>query len=328
MAAEREWREAARLDPKNPQIWELLGELYLSTENPNSAADAYETLVALAPQTPGAHSRLATALYGLGIESGAFQHAEAALKLDPDDVAALGILAFLYGHSGNEARQIECLARLNRLLPEDVEFTSLYAQLLTVRARYDEALPQIERLEKLTPSSHLPHSLRGVMALNQDPSPAGLAKAVALFEKAIALEPRAPFPQLYLGKTYLRLKQPEKARTVLEALAQKIPAKMDLQYELARTYTLLGDTARATAARTAFEKLRADVDRASALRKRASADPNDLAAHREFGLMNLKAGDFRNARLYLTRAATLKPDDAEVKAALAEARRGMGETLP
>lgn len=314
--AEQEWRSAVDADPKSAPAWELLGELYLSTRNMRGAAEAFEHLVALAPETPGAHSRLATALYGLGIEAGAFQNAEKALKADPNDTASLAILVFLYGQSGNEARQIECLQRLTALTPGDPEFVSLYAQLLTVRARYAEARPWIERLEKLRPGYHLPYSLRGVIALNEDPSPAGTQKAIALFEEAIRREPRAPFPQLYLGKAYLRLRQPAKAKQVLEEAARLIPGKMDLQFELARAYTALGEREKAAQARARFQALRNEVDRASALRKRASADPNDFAAHKEFGLMNYRAGDYRKAALYLTRARVLRPDDAEVRDAL------------
>jgi cytochrome c-type biogenesis protein CcmH/NrfG len=321
LAAEKEWRAAVALDPKNAHVWEMLGELYISTQNFTSAVEAFEHLIALAPQTPGAHSRLATALYSLGIESGAFQQSELALKQDPNDVPALAILAFLYGHSGNEARQIECLKTLTTLLPDDKEFLSLYTQLLTVRARYDEALPLIARLEKQQPENHLPYSLRGVIALNQDPSSASTQKAIALFEKAIQKQPQAPFPYLYLGKAYLREHKPQKAKEVLEAMERLVPNKMDLQFELARTYTALGEKDKATKARTHFEKLRAEADRASSLRKLTSSDPNNFEAHKEFGLMNLKAGDYRSAALYLTRASILKPQDQEVKDALAQAEK-------
>src|SRR5437764_8362461 len=53
--AEREWREAIRLDPRNVQAWQSLAEMYASTSHWLDAADAFGHVLLLAPATVGIH---------------------------------------------------------------------------------------------------------------------------------------------------------------------------------------------------------------------------------------------------------------------------------
>ena len=66
--AEQEWQAAAKLTPDNADLWELLSELYIKTEQWSKGTDALNQLLRLDPKRPYIYSRLAACALRVGNE--------------------------------------------------------------------------------------------------------------------------------------------------------------------------------------------------------------------------------------------------------------------
>jgi len=322
--AEQEWHEVLKVDPDNTKALELLGELYLSTARWTDAMRAFEHLARLRPDTPGVYSRLSAATLCTGQEKRAYEYAQEQLKRDPNDVASLAISAELLAQMGEERRRLEYLRRLARLRPEDVEFQMMLAEALMEKRLYAEARPVLDHVLRLDPKNIRAYSFRGLIALNQDPSPSGLQSAEADLKQALAISPFTPFPRFHLGIVYRRMGQFQRAIPQFEAAGRLVPDKPDIFYELAHCYDRTGDRKLAAVARKRFETLRLQAERMSQLEKRCAANPDNFDEHLELGQLQLKRGDLRKAGAYLSRAMILRPDDARARSAWQKFARLMG----
>jgi Flp pilus assembly protein TadD len=319
-SAEREWREAARLSPETPIVWELLGELYMNTDQWGKGMGAYRNLLRLAPDKPALHARLAVCALRSGEEVLAAQYAREELKLRPEDPASLTILAFLSEMQDDPETQIVYLQKLLQRSPDDVEYLRSLAQAYGKLGKYAESGPVLERLLVLKPDDAAAHAMRAIALFQTDASPAALSRSEADLLDALRLNPLYPFARYYLGRVYLRQGRLKEAAFQLELAERLTPHEMNVPFELATVYTRLGQPERAAAARQRFETLRQEVTQVSVLQKRCSLEKNDFDSHLALGKLTLARGDYRQAGYYLGRAVTLRPDNGEAKQAYDQLR--------
>lgn len=316
LLAEREWREAIRLDPKSAQAWELLGDLYLSVGEADKALEAFQQVERLAPTTARLHERLAVSAFRAGEDKTAYRYAQKALESDPNNTEALGICAEVLVDAGEDQRRIDYLRRLVQQKPDDLHWLDLLARALTARHQYAEARAVLEQILRRNPNHFEAYSMRGRGWFNEDRSPEGMARAEADFKRAIELEPRAPFPHLYLGKIYRQRGQLPAALAELETAARLGPERPDIFMELARAYQQAGQPEKAAQARKRFQTLREEADLAGTLEKRCHAYPDNFDYQLQLGLLSLKMRDLGRAEYYLNRALALRPGDARTEAGL------------
>jgi cytochrome c-type biogenesis protein CcmH/NrfG len=314
--AEQEWQTAVRLDPRNAGAWDLLGEYYLSTNNQPAAVAAFRRALQLQPHTSKREGQLAESTLRAGDEVSALRYAQDALKDDPDNAAALSIAARLLGDVQDEKRRIDCLRRLVKIQPDDLSALSRLAVALSDNQLHPQAGPVLAHILDLDPNNATAHALRGEMHFILDASPQGLAQAQSDLNRALQLDPTAPFPRFYLGKLYLRTGQPARAVFQLEEAARLQPDKPEIYFELADAYRRAGKPQQAGAARRRFAALSDHADLVSRLEKRCVVEPQNFAIHAQLGLLKLKEGDYRRAGFYLNAAHQLQPTDTRVDAAL------------
>lgn len=319
--AEREWREAARLAPKNAQAWELLGEYYLSADRFVSALDAFRHLERLQPETPQLYARLAIAAFKTGDEVAAYDYAEAELRRSPEDVTALALAATLLAGMGEETKRLTYLRRLVELAPDDLDFQIMLAKALTFKPRYEEAILVLDGILQRAPDNAEAASLRGMCRLNSDPSAQGQAQAEADFLRAIQINARLSFPRLYLGRLYRKQRKHEKAIHQLQTAAQLSPDMGSVYFEIAAIYDQAGQPNKAAPARERFAAIKREEERIFSLEQRSVASPENFDYKLELGKIYLQKGDLRKAGSYLNKARTLRPDDAEVRLAFEELTR-------
>lgn len=315
LRAEREWREAVRLDPRSAAAWSLLSEYYLSANRQGEARDALQHVLRLRPGDAGVEARLAGCCLATGDEVAALRYAQDALKGAPDDVEALTVAATTLDGLDDERRRLDCLRRLAALRPEDAPTLTRLAVALSRNQLYAENEALLARVLRLRPSA-VAYALRGEAEFNLDPSPAGLARAEADFRQALRLDPADAFALLSLGRVAARRGRPAEAIPLLQAAARLRPDQPDPYFELAGVYERLGQAGPADAARTRFAALRARADRIFRLEKQAAVDPQDFDARLERGRLALDDGDYRRASFYLYGAHALRPGDAQAGAAL------------
>jgi len=317
--AEREWREAARLSPKTPIVWELLGELYMNTDQWSKGMEAYRNLIRLAPDKPALHARLAVCALRSGEEVLASQYAREELKRRPDDPASLTILAFLSEIQDDPETQIEYLQKLLQRSPDDIESLRSLAQAYGKLGKYAESGPVLERLLVLKPDDAAAHAMRAIALFQTDASPAALSRSEADLLDALRQNALYPFARYYLGRIYLRQGRLKEAAFQLELAQRLTPHEMNVPFELGTVYMRMGQPERA-AARRRFETLRQEVTQISVLQKRCSLEKNDFDSHLTLGKLTLARGDYRQAGYYLGRAVALRPDNREAKQAYDQLR--------
>lgn len=326
--AEQEWKAAIHLDPDNKVAWELLAELYYSTENWQPGIPAFEKLLRLRPDRPETHSQLAVCLLRSGDEKTSLREAQAELKRNPNDVTALIITALLLAKMGSLDEERVYLDRLRKILPDNPFVLSLTAENLTYTHNYAAAMPILEHLIKLEPNNSEAYALRGMCRFNKEMTPQGLAQAEADLNRALELNPFMHFARLYLGKVYRRQGQTARALFQLEEAQRLVPTRRDVLFELAGTYEMAGQPQKAAEVRRQFETLQHEADLQASLEKKCAVYPDNFDAHLQLGLICLKKRDHFKAEIFLKRAESLRPGDARAQAALKQLTASKAEAVP
>jgi tetratricopeptide (TPR) repeat protein len=253
--AEREWREAARLEPEDPQAWSYLAELYTATLNWPAALECLHHLEGLKPEVPHLAARLAQCALQTGDEQAAYRYADASLRKEPDDPATILLFCGLLAKTHENQRRLDLLRHLAKLQPDNLQTQLLLAATLADKRQFDEAGPLIDRILQRDPGNLEACSLRGMVTLNTDSSPQGMQRAEADFLRAVTAPRYAAFAHFNLGKIYKRRGQPKAAIPHLEAAAQALPTQREVWYELADAYAQAGQPQRAETAREQAEAL-------------------------------------------------------------------------
>jgi Flp pilus assembly protein TadD len=319
--AEREWRAAARLDPNNAEVWELLGEYYLSGQSYAQALDAYRHLVRLKPDAPEIYNRLGLCAFRSGEMDAAYRYAQTQLKRAPNDTDALALAATVLGDRGEEQQRLDYLRRLVKLTPDDHDYLLLLARTLAFKPAYGEALPVLDHALALEPDSSEALALRGLCRMNSDPLPGGQAAAEADLQRAIRINPQISSPRLNLGTLYRRQGKSAQALAQLQAAARISPEVAGIYFELAAAYDQAGQPQKATEARKRFDTLRRQADLEFRLRQRSAIDPNNFDLKLRLGQIYLQKGDLPKAAYFLNGAQALRPEDAGAKTALEALRQ-------
>jgi predicted Zn-dependent protease len=253
--AEREWQEAARLSPDDPQPWNYLSEYDMDTFDWPAALEALHHLERLKPDAPHLQARLALCSLQSGDERSAYTYAAASLQKEPDDPNTILLFCGLLEKTHENQRRLDLLRRLASLKPDSLAVQLLLATTLADKRQFDEAAPLVEQILRRDPGNLEAHSLRGMIILNTDTSPQGLKRAEADLLSSVNAPRYAAFSHFNLGKIYKRLNQPQTAVTHLAAAAQAMPTRREVWYELADAYTRAGQPQQAETARRRSEAL-------------------------------------------------------------------------
>lgn len=310
--AEREWRAAAHIDPRDPRPWTLLGEYYLATRQWALAYDALQQLAVLKPTAPHLDAEIALAALHVGDTAGAYRCADAALKRDPDDAATTRLLAGLLVDTGQDAQRIDLLRRLARIEPYDEADQVTLAEALVGKRLFAEALPVVEECLRRDPANPQAHALHGMILFSTEPSPAASRRAQVDLLAAAHTARFRPFADFYLGKICDRLGEPARAVPLLEAAVKAMPHRREALFALATAYRETGQAARAAQTTARFDRLRAQEARIDALTTRCTASPQRFADQVELASLLADHGDYDNALRHLAAAAAVQPDDARV----------------
>ncbi len=118
--AQRSFREALEIDPKNPKVLALLGLTYFRGNQFGEAQAVYETLVECAPTDASHRLNLGLVYLKLGDGPHAIEALEASRSLDPSQGRAVSYLGLAYARAGRyvEAYRAFLIAGQNELATE------------------------------------------------------------------------------------------------------------------------------------------------------------------------------------------------------------------
>jgi superkiller protein 3 len=111
--------ESLKLELKNPQARNLLGELFLKKQSWNEAAGQFKQVLEIEPRNISARGNLAICLQQLGYTDYAIQQLKAVLKLAPDNQKALYDLAVAEQMSDQTEQAVGSYLELIKINPKN-----------------------------------------------------------------------------------------------------------------------------------------------------------------------------------------------------------------
>lgn len=317
-AAENEWRQAVQLDNRNAEGWEFLANYYMAAQNWAEARNAWNHVLSHGAATAQTNYQLALCSMRLNDLEAARQYAEAALKKDANHIGALDIVTNVMVRNSDEKPRLKRLEHLVELQPQNEEYIGRLAEALVDDHQYNKARPLLDKLLTLKPNFGPAYALRGAAILYTDSSPQGLKLALDDLKKSLSQNPTDAVARLFIGKVYLKLKQPKDAIFHLQKLERLPTAHESYLFELAKAYSMAGNLSKAGETRQRYASVQQQRVQIERLESKLATSPNDFDTNLQLGLLLLKSRKPVRAEDHLNKAAALRPTDARAKAALSQ----------
>jgi putative PEP-CTERM system TPR-repeat lipoprotein len=254
----------------------ILGDAYLSRNEPAAAAAAYaaalqaqpdftpaqlgqatllaregkydeslarvDAILAATPKSAKAHSLRSSLLLVRNDPAGARKALEAAIEADPDYLPARVALISLLTHERDFEAAGKAVESTRKAAPRDLQVNYLDASLAFRKGELERARQQLQQVLKVVPN-HLPSIvLLGAIDLREKK----FTEAEANLRRAVSLAPNLVAPRLLLVQAYLRMGQPAKARDALQpVLAGGMPQDPKVQMLAGETFLANGEVQRA-----------------------------------------------------------------------------------
>ena len=223
--ARNAYRQALRLDPAYPEAAYNLGRIHQGCGQLDEAEAAYRQALRHGPTFFAAHAALGRLLHTKGRPAEAEQAFRAALRIRPDGLEALNGLAVLLQDHGHFAEAERLLREAVRLAPHSSESHNNLGQLLRKGHRLAEAEVFFRESLRLRPDAWEVHNNLGLTLKDGDRP----AEAESEFLEALRLNPDALDAHNNLGLLLKQSGRLAEARDCLEHLTQIAP---DYRYAL------------------------------------------------------------------------------------------------
>jgi tetratricopeptide (TPR) repeat protein len=151
--AERLFRDALRMDPRNVDANMNLGLLLYEARGFREAADAFAAAAGAAPGFAGAWNNLGNALRESGDLAGAVGAIRAAVRADSSYAGAWNNLGYTFALSGEEAEAERAYRAALRIDPGSVDARANLSDLLFRTGRFEEAVATLDAAARARPSA-------------------------------------------------------------------------------------------------------------------------------------------------------------------------------
>src|SRR5688500_2109328 len=204
VAAIRDLRRAAEIDPAAPRPLEELGDAYLA-DTPHrygAAAERYEGYVKLDNRAPRVLYKLAFARYNEGQAAAAIDALQRALALDERFAEAHYLLGLCHRDAQQPEAALRALEQAIALQPTLFDAREQLADLYGALGRTESRLTELERLNALDPSASRHVALGLAYARAGQPE-----RAVLTLGRAADQYPDHPHAYVALGRVWLEIAQ-------------------------------------------------------------------------------------------------------------------------
>ena len=146
-------KPTSRADEGHARAWLSLAHV-LEASNPDEAVAAYRQAAALQPKDPEPHLSAGQLLEKRNLQTDAEQEYRQALALAPDSGEAVIALANLYMHGRRFSEAEEILRKITAMHPEEPTARVQLGRVLAAEGKRDEAIAELEAAAKLA-SEHM-----------------------------------------------------------------------------------------------------------------------------------------------------------------------------
>lgn len=301
-----------------PTGWTAVGVLARRGLRPLDALEAFDR-AAVSPQPPGVPVPDIEAGRLLA-ELRCHERALVRFARYPDHLDAMRGQAVVLARLGRTEEAFALADALLRRDEADSAAVMLRAELLDSEGRGDEAVESLRRLAAETEAGGPAGSLLGKILVRSRRA----GEAVPYLEAATERTPDDAEARFALGRARLALGEPDAAEALLRRVLEDDPALNAARLELARLVRRRGGADEATRLFAEFERRRAESDRSSQLLGEAEFRPDDFRAVSAFVVHALRIGDrglaLRGAQRFLIEF----PDDPDRHVLLARVWREIG----
>jgi Flp pilus assembly protein TadD len=151
--AEREYQQALSISPDSSDTLIALSNLYMREKRFDDAQASLRKLVTLHPNDAGAHFQLGRMLAIGGKNEDAVSEMEAGLKLDPSDRKAQRDLADLDANSGKYGQAAQMYSALITENPNEADLHAGFGRVLMKQKKFPEAEQELIKAAELKPGS-------------------------------------------------------------------------------------------------------------------------------------------------------------------------------
>ena len=231
-AATRFSRKALKLNPKNAQALNQLGNILLKKGMPEEARTHFAEAIQYQPDYAAAYINLGLALRSLGKREQAVAHFRKAIEINPQEALAHNSLAVALSQLGKPDEAIEHYRKAVEINPEQHLFRYSWANALMSLGRLDQATEQFRRVLEINPEYAPAHRNWGKALVRLG----RIAEAITQFEKALGKNPndletinRLAWQLATWPKDDVRdaAKAVELAEQACKATQYKVPALLD-----------------------------------------------------------------------------------------------------
>jgi len=139
-------KNASKLQPKNIDIYKVLGQLYLRQKNFKAAEETYRLILNISSQDAEAYFYLGNIYDQLKDRAKTEEMLKEALKLKPDYAEALNYLGYLYVEEDKKLDEAEIMIKKAlEIEPDNGAYIDSLGWLYFKKAKYKEALKELER---------------------------------------------------------------------------------------------------------------------------------------------------------------------------------------
>ncbi len=246
-------RAALQTSPNNPQLWTLKGIALASKGNSKEALTAFQEALKISPNNIAALAGAAQIEYQAGKQS-AMPLLNRLLQLRPGDPTASAMLAVLEYRQGNCAAAVPHFDKAGELL--DTQLDALHA--------YATCLVRLKRLDDATKT----------------------------FQRAVALEPDNPRERQVMASIQLMAHKPQDALATLQPLLEAKDVDANTLQLASRAYEDAKDTPQAV----------------STLRQALLLDPRNISLYLDFANICFAHESFQVGIDVITEGLTLQPN--------------------
>ena len=288
----------------------------------------------------GRFARAAETALSKGDSAGAANYAERAVQAAPQDPKLWYLLGYATRLAGRYDRSLQAFQRGLQLQPGSVEGLSGMAQTYARMGRIDQAKRLLLQVIAANPKRENDLLIAGELFMQTG----DVEKGLELLQRAENMHPSS-HAELLMAVGYMKLKQPEQAKQLLDRAKRRSPNNVDIFRAVANYYHEIHDYPNAIATLRTSPKmtpevmsdlaysyeLNGDTKQAAAYYSRAAdAQPKQLNYQLSAANAQLRAGDLDKARQYISRSQAIDPNHYRlhaIKAALAKTENRQADAI-